>query len=390
MQQKLRKAFKQQLLYKKIKMEKAGKEKFKVTPWEVSGKVDYNRLIKEFGTERISENMLKGIEKLAGDLHFLLRRKIFFSHRDLNWLFKEYEKGNKFFLYTGRGPSGKTHIGHLVPWILTKWFQDKFNCNLYFQFTDDEKFLFNPELSLKDTKKLAYENALDVIAIGFDAKRTKFIMDTENIKKLYPLALKVAKKLTFSTVKAVFGFTNETNVGSIFFTTIQSAPCFFEDKPCLIPLAIDQDAHFRITRDIAPKLGLRKPALVHSIFLPGLTGSAKMSSSIPGDALFTTDTPKQVEKKVKKYAFSGGQPTVAEHRKKGGNPDIDISYQWLKILFEPDDKKLQKIYNDYKSGKLLTSELKEILIEKVKAFLKKHQVAREKAKKQLDKFILKD
>lgn len=371
-------------------MEKAGKEKFKVTPWEVSGKVDYNRLIKEFGTERISENMLKGIEKLAGDLHFLLRRKIFFSHRDLNWLFKEYEKGNKFFLYTGRGPSGKTHIGHLVPWILTKWFQDKFNCNLYFQFTDDEKFLFNPELSLKDTKKLAYENALDVIAIGFDAKRTKFIMDTENIKKLYPLALKVAKKLTFSTVKAVFGFTNETNVGSIFFTTIQSAPCFFEDKPCLIPLAIDQDAHFRITRDIAPKLGLRKPALVHSIFLPGLTGSAKMSSSIPGDALFTTDTPKQVEKKVKKYAFSGGQPTVAEHRKKGGNPDIDISYQWLKILFEPDDKKLQKIYNDYKSGKLLTSELKEILIEKVKAFLKKHQVAREKAKKQLDKFILKD
>jgi len=390
MQQKLRKAFKQQLLYKKIKMEKAGKEKFKVTPWEVSGKVDYNRLIKEFGTERISENMLKGIEKLAGDLHFLLRRKIFFSHRDLNWLFKEYEKGNKFFLYTGRGPSGKTHIGHLVPWILTKWFQDKFNCNLYFQFTDDEKFLFNPELSLKDTKKLAYENALDVIAIGFDAKRTKFIMDTENIKKIYPLALKVAKKLTFSTVKAVFGFTNETNVGSIFFTTIQSAPCFFEDKPCLIPLAIDQDAHFRITRDIAPKLGLRKPALVHSIFLPGLTGSAKMSSSIPGDALFTTDTPKQVEKKVKKYAFSGGQPTVAEHRKKGGNPDIDISYQWLKILFEPDDKKLQKIYNDYKSGKLLTSELKEILIEKVKAFLKKHQVAREKAKKQLDKFILKD
>ena len=59
MQQKLRKAFKQKLLYKKIKMEKAGKEKFKVTPWEVSGKVDYNRLIKEFGTERISENMLK-------------------------------------------------------------------------------------------------------------------------------------------------------------------------------------------------------------------------------------------------------------------------------------------------------------------------------------------
>lgn len=33
-----------------------------------------------------------------------------------------YEKGEKFFLYTGRGPSSKSmHIGHLVPFIFTKY-----------------------------------------------------------------------------------------------------------------------------------------------------------------------------------------------------------------------------------------------------------------------------
>ena len=60
------------------------------------------------------------------------------------------------------------------------------------------------------------------------------------------------------------------------------------------------------------------------------------------------------------------------------------------MLFEPDDNKLKQIHDNYKSGKLLTGELKEILIGKVNSFLKEHQKKREKAKSQLDKFLLKD
>ena len=102
-----------------------------------------------------------------------------------------------------------------------------------------------------------------------------------------------------------------------------------------------------------------------------------------------TDSEKEVETKIKKYAFSGGKDTLEEHRKHGGNPDIDVSFQYLKFFFEPDDKKLQKIHDDYKSGKMLTSELKEILIEKINAFLKEHQKKREKAKKEVGKFLVK-
>ncbi len=57
------------------------------------------------------------------------------------------------------------------------------------------------------------------------------------------------------------------------------------------------------------------------------------------------------------------------------------------MFFEPDDKKLQKIHDDYKSGKLLSKELKQILIEKINAFLKEHQKQRKLAEKQIDKFI---
>jgi len=361
---------------------------FIVTPWHVEGNIDYDKLIKRFGTEKISPELQERIKKITGEDHFMLRRGIFFSHREMNRILDDYEKGNKFFLYTGRGPSGHTHIGHLVPWVFAKWLQEKFDVNMYFQLTDDEKFYSKPNLTLEETGKFAYENALDFIALGFKPEKTKIIINTRNIQTLYPIAAKVAKKINFSNTKATFGFTNETNIGMIFYTSLQSAPCFIEDKPVLIPLGVDQDPHFRLTRDIAPKIGKPKPALIHNIMIPGLEGpGGKMSASNENSTIYTTDAPDVVEKKINKYAFSGGQPDIEQHRKLGGNPDIDVSYQYLRIFFEPDDSKLKTIYEEYKSGKLLTGELKAILIKKINDFLVVHQEKREKAKDQIEQFL---
>ncbi len=368
----------------------------KVTPWEVSGKIDYDKLVKQFGTERINDRLLRRIKKRCKELHFMLRRNVFFCHRDMNWILDEYEKGNRFFLYTGRAPSGNIHIGHLLPWVFAKWLQDNFKVDLWFQFPDEEKFLFKEKLTLKDTEKFTNENMLDVIALGFKPSKTKFLIDTKHAGIMYREAVKVAKKITYSTAKASFGFTNNTNIGAIFYTAMQAVPAFLpsvlkgKNIPCLIPLGVDQDTHFRVSRDVMPRLGYYKPAIIHSMFLPSLHGvEGKMSASSEADTIYTTDSSKEVERKIKKYAFSGGKDTVKEHRDKGGNPEIDVSYQYLRMFFEPDDKKLNKIHDDYKSGRLLTSELKEILIDKVNRFLKKHQENRAKARKQVDRFIFK-
>ncbi|MGB9708001.1 MAG: tryptophan--tRNA ligase [Candidatus Pacearchaeota archaeon] len=374
------------------------KEKeMKVTPYEVRGEVterDYQNLIKEFGIRPITLELLNRIKKHTKELHFMLRRGVFFAHRDLNWLLDEYEKGNKFFLYTGRAPSGETHIGHLLPWVFCKWLQDKFQVDLWFQFPDEEKFMFKEELSFEQVQRYTYENMLDVIALGFDPKKTHFLIDTKHANLMYKEACKVAKKITFSTVKAVFGFSNETNVGSIFYTAMQAVPCFLpsilkgKNMPCLIPLGVDQDPHFRIARDILPKLGYYKPSLIHAKFLSGLKQyGSKMSTSDPDSTIWTTDTPEKVREKILKHAFSGGRGNLAEHRKLGGNPDVDVSFQWLYYFFEPDDKKIDQIRQDYKSGKLLTSELKQYLIDKINTFLKEHQRKRELAKKEVNKFL---
>lgn len=383
-------------LYKESALSEDMAKEVTLTPYEVSGEIDYDRVVQQFGVERITPAILKRIEKHTKDIHFMLRRNIFFAHRDFSWILDEYEKGNKFFLYTGRAPSGAVHLGHLMPWLFTKWIQDTFNVELWFQFPDEEKFLFKQHHSWEEIQAQLQADMLDVIALGFDPKKTHFLIDTKHAHLLYPEACKVAKRLTYSMVKSSFGLTDQSNVGMIFYTSMQAVPAFLpsiiagKKIPCLIPHAVDQDPHFRLTRDILPKLGQYKPASIQCSFLPPLTGTqGKMSSSAEATAIYTTDSPKEVEKKIKKYAFSGGKDTLEEHRRLGGNPDIDISFQYLRYLFETDDKKLAQIEKDYRAGKLLSGELKQITIDKINAFLKDHQAKREKAKSQLDKFIYK-
>lgn len=369
--------------------------RFVVTPWEVKGKVDYDKLIQRFGTQPIDGKLLKRIEKHAKQLHVFLRRGIFFSHRDLNWILDMYENGKKFYLYTGRGPSGHTHLGHLIPWVFTKHLQDVFGAELYFQITDDEKFLFKRELALQDAIGFTYDNALDVIAYGFDPKKTFIFSDLEYAKTLYKMAIQIAKHITFSTARAVFGFTSQSNIGIIFFPAIQAAPCFFpsmlkgENIPCLIPAAIDQDPYWRPSRDVAPKLGFFKPAQIHCKFIPGLGKGGKMSASQPETCIFTTDLPELAAKKIMN-AFTGGMGTVREQKEKGGNPNICSVYQYFYFLFEDDDEKLRKIYDECKGGGRICGDCKEALAKRVEKFLTKHQEKRERAKNIIQKFMLRD
>jgi tryptophanyl-tRNA synthetase len=113
--------------------------------------------------------------------------------------------------------------------------------------------------------------------------------------------------------------------------------------PCLIPCAIDQDPYFRLTREVAARLKYKKPALIHAKFIPSLLGAqSKMSASQDSTSIFMTDTAAQIKNKINKYAFSGGQVTTEDHRRVGGDPDVDVSFQYLTFFLESDEE-LEKI-----------------------------------------------
>ena len=122
-------------------------------------------------------------------------------------------------------------------------------------------------------------------------------------------------------------------------------------------------------------MGLMQPSSTYHQFAVGMTGG-KMSSSMPETTIFLNDSMKTIEKKIKS-SFSGGQPTVEEHRKKGGNPDIDVAYQYLRYFFEENDNELEKIREEYVSGKLLTGEIKSICVEKAESWMKEHHELKE-------------
>jgi tryptophanyl-tRNA synthetase len=98
---------------------------------------DYDKLVARFGAQKISQDLLDRFEKLTGQRpHPLLRRGTFFSHREFNSILDRYEKGQPFYLYTGRGPSSDSmHMGHLIPFMFTAWLQRVFNVPLVIQIT---------------------------------------------------------------------------------------------------------------------------------------------------------------------------------------------------------------------------------------------------------------
>ncbi|KAH9610249.1 hypothetical protein KSS87_001299 [Heliosperma pusillum] len=363
-----------------------------VTPWEVAGKggakIDYDKLIDKFGCQRLDQTLIDRVHRVTGRLpHVFLRRGVFFAHRDFNDILDAYEKGEKFYLYTGRGPSSEAlHLGHLVPFMFTKYLQDVFKVPLVIQLTDDEKCMWK-DLSVEESIRLARENAKDIIACGFDISRTFIFTDFLHMDSaFYKNLIRISKCVTFNKVVGIFGFTNEDHIGKISFPSVEAAPAFPSTFPhlfagqdklrCLIPCAIDQDPYFRMTRDVAPRLGYEKPALIESSFFPALQGDAgKMSASDPNSAIYVTDSAKDIKNKVNRYAFSGGQDSIEKHRKYGANLEVDIPVKYLGFFLE-DDAELEHIKREYGAGRLLTGEVKKRLTEVLTEVVERHRRAR--------------
>lgn len=400
--------------------------------------VAYEDIITKFGASSITDDLVKRFEAVTGTkAHPMLRRGLFYAHRDFEQFLTHYEKGLPVYIYTGRGPSsGALHLGHLLPFIFTKYLQDAFKCYVVVQITDDEKFLRNRGLSYTEIDTYAEENIKDIIACGFCPEKTFIFINSQYIglKNRYRFSCLVDRMLPISQLRASFGFGNDANIGYAAFPPKQMLPVYStyfdglpftrvplpadkeEDKEapgkkdkskkapkkdvvlspahvveelfpesknyhkamCLIASGIEQDPYFRLARDLAQRMGHPKNAYLLGKFLPGLQGSAtKMSASDPNNAIYLTDTPAQIKKKINKYAFSGGKDTEEEQRALGADLDVDVSVRYLEV-FMKDDKELDKLKADYKAGRLLTGEVKATLISILQELVKEHAEKRSK------------
>jgi tryptophanyl-tRNA synthetase len=370
-------------------------EKTIVTPWDVKGKLDYDKLSKEFGISKINK-LPESFEK-----ELLFRRGIIFAHRDLNKIIEAVKNKNPFVMMTGLMPTGKMHIGHMILAQQMVFYQN-LGAKVYVAVADVEAYNARGQ-GLEESRKIALEDYIEnYVALGLDPKKCDIYFqsarskDAKKSNAFYRLQNILARHATFNEFRAIYG---DISPGKMISALLQASDMFhaqlpeFEGKmPVVVPVGIDQDPHLRLARDVAQRVKMFdfvQLSSTYHIFVPGLGGD-KMSSSDPTSFIAMKDSPEEVKRKINKYAFSGGRGSVEEHRKKGGNPEVDVSFQYLKFIFEPDDKKLKQIEEEYRSGKMLTGELKSYTIEKINSFLKEHQKKMEKSKDTIRKYFLSD
>jgi len=352
-----------------------------VTPFVVTSVSDYNKLVTDFGCTPMTQALFDRFEKLTKTTVPIGYRNFVISHRDFGKVLDSIEKHEPVYLYTGRGPSSdRMHLGHLVPFQFCQFLQTALKVPVVIQLTDDEKFIFKEDLTLDIIAQMVVENVKDIIACGFDPSTTFIFTNTGFIGAMYSMVLKIQKLVNLHQVLNTFGFSVDgTSIGKIAFPAMQAAPAFAETFTttlfktaggpanvrkirCLIPCAIDQDPYFRVCRDIAPRLKHHKPSVIHTKFLPGLEGTqTKMSSSKPESCIFLGDSAKQIRKKINK-AFSGGQEFLDDHRRIGGDPNIDVAYCLL-TFFAGDN--CTQPFENFKSGVMSCGEMKSLAADTV-------------------------
>ncbi|PIN85275.1 MAG: tryptophan--tRNA ligase [Candidatus Diapherotrites archaeon CG11_big_fil_rev_8_21_14_0_20_37_9] len=342
-----------------------------IDPWGSLKIKDYEHVFTKFGLKELPKKVSQEMD------HYLFDREIIIAHRDFDRVLKRINSKEGFVNITGIAASGPYHLGHKVDIDLFKLFKKK-GGRSYFTVADLDAFLSRPDAkvpTLDVARKWAVKNVADLLALGLN--REDIYVQSRYKPRYYSFAFELSKKITKNTFEAVYGHVDLGKIGANFMQYADILHPQLEEfggpAPSITGIGLDQDPHARLTRDIAKRLpyNLEVPSFIFFRHQSGLQPGMKMSTSQPESALFLDDVPKDAEKKIRR-AFSGGQPTLEEHRKKGGNLEIDLVFEMLKFHYH-DTKELMKIGAEFSEGKMLASDMKQFAIDFFVPFLKEHQ-----------------
>lgn len=418
----------------------------KITPWEVEGVVDYNRLIEEFGIQPFSEV----IDELP-ELSSLMRRGVIFGHRDYGRIVDAINTKKPWAVMSGFMPSGMPHFGHKMTMDEIIWHQ-KMGGMAFVAVADMESHVVR-NFSWEQVKEIGLEYIKNIIALGLKEDAVIYFQSADTAVK--DLAFELSAEVNWSELKSIYGFVPETTLAKMVVTSVQAADILQPElreyggpKPTVIPVGVDQDPHIRLTRDLSSRVstfaleylegGLRirsrkgskflknisneltfemkvyeehidvfgnsreieqqvmdvelkiggfafiPPSSTYHRFITGLTGG-KMSSSKPDSYISLLESPEDAGKKVMK-AITGGRGSADEQRKLGGEPDKCSVYEQYVIHLLEGDKELKEIREECTSGRLLCGKCKKRAAELVTGFLRNHQEKVQEAEENLDNF----
>lgn len=312
------------------------------------------------------------------------RRDLVIAHLDLEPILAQISEGKEFVMVSGLNPSSPLHVGHATLFRLLSSLQ-KLGGRIYIPLTNDESYIDGKASSMGESRRMAYEEILpSIVGFGFDPQRTHMYLDTE-YPTLYAFAMRVSRYVSMREVRSMFGKDSLVNPGQVFYRgCVQLAeilmpqlPEFGGPKPTLIPVGIDQHPYILLARDVAKRMGLIPPSELVLRFAPSLKNpEKKMSGSKPETAIYLTDDPATIQKKIGS-AFTGSVSTLAGHEAYGGVPEACSVFALL-TAYLPDDEVLSDLRVRYRAGTIRMGVLKDLAIATITTFVEHHREERQR------------
>ncbi|RMF06882.1 tryptophan--tRNA ligase [Candidatus Woesearchaeota archaeon] len=326
-----------------------------IDPYGSSLVEDYERIINDFGLETFRPGLFPEPNRL-------MRRGIVFAGRDLKRIADCIRNRKPYYVLSGIMPTAeRIHFGTKSVVENIRYFQEH-GARTYILVADLEAAAARG-VPLEEARKRALNFHIPAyIALGLDPEKTIFYFQSEN-KQVMHMAYRFARKVTLNEFRAIYGAAEPeriisalTQIGDILYPQVE------ERMPGIIPVGVDQDPHIRLTRDVVQRMKKERfflPSALYHKYMPSLDGSLKMSKSKPESCIELPEDPKSVCRKIKK-AVTGGRPTLEEHRRLGAEVEKCMVFELLKQHLVEDDKELEKIYEEYKSGRMTSGEIKEL------------------------------
>jgi tryptophanyl-tRNA synthetase len=360
-----------------LKLANIDDRKSVLDPWGTTVVEDYNHLYEEFGIQKF-DSLLPDIP----DPSMYMRRGVVFGHRDFGRILEKMQQGEGFAVMSGIKPTGEFHLGTLMTAKEIIYFQQQ-GAQAFYAIADIEAYEDN-RLPFEKTEKIAVGNVADLLALGFDPKKGHIYRQYTE-QRVRDLAIHFGAGVTLATMKAIYG---ERHIGLYLSALVQAGDIlmpqlkdFGGPKPTIVPVGVDQDAHLRLTRDLANKFRRNfrfiPPSSTYHKILKGLDGSPKMSKRNPMSYFTLNESLKSIGKKISN-AFTGGRATVEEQKKLGGVPEICPIYEIEMCHFVEDDEEVVETYKCCKCGSLLCGEHKARTKKIILKFVEDHQRKREK------------
>lgn len=398
-----------------------------INPWSSQPSEDIEKLFSMFGIEPIAN-----IDGILPSTPSFISRGVVVGHRDYRVIAEAIRDRKPFHILTGFMPSGHPHLGHLMVMKEVVWHVAQGGTG-YITVADREAHAVR-EIPWRKCDEYGKEYLQCLYALGYHGNtyfqsRNKRLLDLafeaatkvnfSELQAIYGFSDETALAHAESVI---------TQVADILYPQIDSSPA-----PTVVPVGIDQDPHIRLTRGVAHKLrmftveerdgyisvrsknapaealdevhrrypgskkyeghvdipggecidvsaevrrieiahggyGFFTPSSTYHRFIPGLQGG-KMSSSVPESTITFTEPEEVVRKKVM-AALTGGRPTLAEQKDRGGEPDMCPLFLLNLFHMVEDDRELAEIKRRCLGGELLCGQCKKETAERVLAFIR--------------------